>query len=158
MYGWWLRSVKIDSREKARESNLAKHTLLKLPSAWEEDPPAGLTWYDEREFRYRGVMYDVIRSERHGDYTWYYVYRDAAETELLDQIASYVSGSLKQNPDVDRQRSSLGTFLKLVCLVVQPASVAGLQAVSAAAPELLLSFPGIVIDVDPPPPRPRVYG
>lgn len=158
VYGWWLRSVKMEAGEKAERIESSEHTLLKLPASWEERPPAELTWHGENEFRYRGEMYDVVRSERHGDYTWYYVYWDRAETELMDNISSYVSDALKQNADVDRQRSAPDAFLKQIFLVRQKASVPGLPAAGAADQGVFRSFSEVVIDVDPPPPRARVHG
>lgn len=63
--------------------------LLKIPRAVEEgDDPSFIRFHD-REFRYRGNMYDVVRQEQHGDTTWYYCLHDEKETELyagLDEM------------------------------------------------------------------------
>ncbi|MBR9976240.1 MAG: hypothetical protein KFF77_11710, partial [Bacteroidetes bacterium] len=43
-------------------------------------------WVEPHEFRYRGVMYDVARSQREGVRTVHYCVRDDAETAVFAQL------------------------------------------------------------------------
>ncbi|MDZ7773074.1 MAG: hypothetical protein U5K31_10110 [Balneolaceae bacterium] len=117
VYNVWLYSVKQQVKENLEREHPDERSLLKLPAAWEEDPPDDLQWHHEKEFRYRGQMYDVIRTERHGDQIWYYVHHDRAETRLLGGLARYVNDFLNQRPDKQRQNVLLESILKQQFLV-----------------------------------------
>ena len=50
-----------------------------------------LHWKHSREFKYRGVMYDVVRKEQHNDHsTTYFCVNDAQETQLFEDLNNIV--------------------------------------------------------------------
>ncbi|MBL7978177.1 MAG: hypothetical protein JNN12_07530 [Bacteroidetes Order II. Incertae sedis bacterium] len=53
-----------------------------------------LRWEHEREFEYRGNMYDIIKTSVEGDTTYYWCWWDEEETEInnkLNSLALYIS-------------------------------------------------------------------
>lgn len=57
-------------------------------------PPADVQWIHEREFRFHGALYDVVRSEQHGDTTVYYCINDYAEQRLFASLDTLVGETL----------------------------------------------------------------
>lgn len=51
-----------------------------------------------RELRSHGAMYDVVRTEIHGDTTWYYCLSDEKETQLFAHLDEAVERDMNQNP------------------------------------------------------------
>lgn len=156
VYHVWLYSVKHQVKENLEHDPPGEQTLLKLPAAWEEDPPDDFTWHEEHEFRYRGQMYDVMRTERHGDQIWYYVHHDRAETRLLDGLARYVSDFLGQRPDKQRQNVLLESILKQHFLLAGPFADMGLESHALVLLSPILIPSSVHLDFDPPPPRLQV--
>lgn len=63
-----------------------------------EEARSELEWEHDREFEYRGQMYDVVRSEVKGDTTFYLCWPDAAETALNRQLEQLVAESTTHDP------------------------------------------------------------
>lgn len=70
--------------------------LLKIPKNLEEKTNSLFQRIHEREFRYDGSMYDVVRQETHGDTTWYYCLSDEKETQLFANLDEFVKREVKQ--------------------------------------------------------------
>lgn len=74
------KEMKTVLRQSVPEEQLQK---LAIPLAEEQAPDGAFLRIHEREFRYRGSLYDIVRSERRGDTTIYYVINDVAEEKLF---------------------------------------------------------------------------
>ena len=85
-------------------------TLLKIPQASEQAGYIFQLIYD-REFRYEGKMYDIVRREIHGDTTWYYCISDEAETVLFANLNEVVNREVNQNPRRKQQSEKLQQLL-----------------------------------------------
>jgi hypothetical protein len=86
-------------------------------------------WIEPHEFRYRGVMYDIARTEHedgptvhgrtvHGT-TVHYCVRDDAETALYTQLDRLAREETNQNPERRRQSTRLMQQLQLPALVAE---------------------------------------
>ena len=72
--------IKREVRELlAEEAPREGVTLLQFSRA---ESRALLRWEHDREFEYRGQLYDVISVTERGDSVWYECFHDRAETEL----------------------------------------------------------------------------
>lgn len=89
-----------------------------------------LEWHNHKEFRYRGVMYDIVRKTiNHTTSVTFECVSDTDETELfkdLDQLAD-------QEMD-ERQQTRLFVKLLMLTFYVQTDSCINLEKVAASAP------------------------
>lgn len=85
--------------------------LLKITRSEEENSPA-FQRIHEREFRYHGQMYDIVRQEQHSDTAWYYCVSDDQETVLFTHLDEQVARTMNSNPDQQRQQTQLQRFLQ----------------------------------------------
>lgn len=72
--------------------------LLKIPMALEQTPNSTFVRKHEREFRYKGEMYDILRQEIHGDTIWYTCIHDVKESGLFKDLDKRVNAFLSSNP------------------------------------------------------------
>lgn len=86
--------------------------LLKIPRTLEENPNNVFRRIHAREFRYHGNMYDIVRSEQHGDVTWYYCLSDEKETRLFANLDEYVNRDMHHNPEQQKQTERLEHLLR----------------------------------------------
>jgi len=91
--------------------------LLKIPRALEEKPNPVFQRIHEREFRYEGKMYDIVRREIHGDTTWYYCVSDEKETVLFANLDELVNRETSQNPQRRQQSEELQRLLNTFFVV-----------------------------------------
>lgn len=63
-----------------------------------------LHWVEDREFRYEGQWYDVIRTTQKGDTIWYECLADATEKAFEEQLESLMSSG--DQPDGQRPLTS----------------------------------------------------
>lgn len=73
---------------------------LTIPRAEREAPRSSFVRIDEREFRYRGRLYDVVRAEWRGDVWHAWVVHDREEEQYLDALARSVDGPLLEGEPV----------------------------------------------------------
>jgi len=70
-----------------------------------------LKWEHDREFEYRGEMYDIVKLEQSADSITYWCIHDKAETQInrqLDALTSLATGSDPQH------QTSLGYFFSFL--------------------------------------------
>ena len=73
-----------------------------------------LRWEHEREFEYRGQMYDISRSEEVGDSLYFWVWPDHAETALNRALAQVATGGRDFPGLPGGQAASLQQFFKTI--------------------------------------------
>lgn len=88
--------------------------LLKIPQAWEAGRHPDFQRIHDREFRFKGKMYDIVRREMHGDTTWYHCVSDEKETELFANLDQMVRNECRQNPQRKQQLEKLQQLLNLL--------------------------------------------
>lgn len=88
--------------------------LLKILKTLEKKSNPAFQRIHEREFRYDGNMYDIIRQETHGDTTWYYCLSDEKETQLFANLDELVKQDMAGNPQHRRQADELLRILSVL--------------------------------------------
>ncbi|MCB0619913.1 MAG: hypothetical protein KDC41_14625 [Saprospiraceae bacterium] len=92
---------------------------ITIPLAWEKGKHPDFQRFDRSEFRYRGEMYDVVRSEPLGQATRYWCFRDEGETQLFAGIDAMLREAGRSDP---LQRNSQEKLLEYwQSLLVLPA-------------------------------------
>jgi hypothetical protein len=79
-----------------------------------------LEWEHEREFKYRGEMYDLVQTQTHGDSIFYTCYHDRAETALNRQLDRYIADWLQHSPVQQEQGERLLSFFRALICPVSP--------------------------------------
>lgn len=91
--------------------------LLKIPRALEEQPNSSFQRIHSREFRYHGMMYDIVRQESHGDATWYYCILDAKESGLFANLDELVKRETAKNSRHKQQTERFYQLLNVLFIV-----------------------------------------
>lgn len=94
--------------------------LLKIPRTLEQNPNATFQRIHSREFRYEGKMYDIARSEAHGDTTWYYCIADVKETQLFANLDALIERDMNHNPRRQEESKNLQRLINTLFLVDTP--------------------------------------
>lgn len=112
----WLqyqRYIVRKSVKRAMIEGLDEKELVTL-SFSRKEADSVLEWEHSREFGYRGEMYDIVRSEEHGDSVTYRCWPDREESQLNRQLASIVDLHMdKRQPNNRAQQDHLVQFIKL---------------------------------------------
>jgi len=124
--------------------------LFKIPGTWTENSRS-LQHIHEGEFRYNGVMYDVVRQEMRGDTTWYYCLADEKETRLFANLDEAVKRDMNQNP---ARQQKLERMLQLFGPLYCSHHQGFLFLESAQEIKLAADGFGLKIWIDPPPTPP----
>lgn len=156
VYNGWLYSIKKEVKERLKSKQHEEVALLKIPISWNHKPPSDFQWHGTDEFQYRGQMYDIIRSEEHGDTIWYYCHRDIAETKLLNNLSRYVSNYLHQHPDKQQKNTFFKTHLDKTFLIsyIGPLLLSRSEVSTGGTKNIYAH--SIFLDVDSPPPQPTM--
>lgn len=102
---YWAARSEIRSRIEAQiASGKAEDglVLLRIPRLLEEKQNADFKRFHATEFRYKGVMYDVVRQEVKGDTTWYWCVADWEDTQLQNQWDDYWAQSTRSDNPAQR--------------------------------------------------------
>lgn len=84
--------------------------LVRLPDDWKRYPGLSFQRMHAREFKYQGVMYDVVRQARSGDTTLYWCVADYADTELHRQWEACASDWAHKDPANRKANERLRLF------------------------------------------------
>jgi len=91
--------------------------LLKIPKSIEEKPNKHFQRIHEKEFRYKGEMYDIVKEENKTDTTYYYCIHDKEETKLFANLDTMIKNEMN-NPEKEKKLNGLiqiinGTYFKI---------------------------------------------
>lgn len=78
-----------------------------------------LRWEHDKEFEFRGQMFDVVETREQGDFIFYHCWLDHAETHLNKQLAQLVSGLWESHPSKREAQKRLMDFLDLLFCTTQ---------------------------------------
>lgn len=95
----------------ASEPDESQLILLKIPLSVEAQSEI-FERTENNEFKFRGNMFDVVKSERHGDVTWYWCIWDKEETDLEDALQNAQHRASSQ--DDKNSNDLMSSFLKLL--------------------------------------------
>lgn len=96
--------------KKQIKSNIPKSklTLIKIAKNKEEQE---IKWCeDAKEFRYKDQMYDIVITEKHQNFTYYYCIKDDKETELFAKLDILVNRKINN----DKQSNNLKTIFNIL--------------------------------------------
>jgi len=101
-------SVKQEVREML-EGEVEKEKLTVLNFSRKE-AETELEWVHEREFRYKGMMYDVVSTEVRSDSVSYVCWKDEKETGIDSKLDHLVTQWMDSNPVAKEKQQRLLTF------------------------------------------------
>lgn len=136
-YTWlYLQKQQIRKEIKSRLVAGMEKSELVLLKLSKRDAATQLHWEHNREFEYRGRMYDVVEESYKKDSVYYQCWQDNAETELNGQLNRLVAGIWEQDTQHHEKERQLLRFLETLYLsaipdwtiVACPKHVAGLPA------------------------------
>jgi hypothetical protein len=97
-----------------------------IPNNLQEASASGFKWVrPNKEFRYKGGMYDVIRKKKHAKTTEYTCISDTKEAEIFTQLEQLVNQGVSNNPEQQQQRGYCFQMLKT--LFYQPINQFGIS-------------------------------
>lgn len=73
-----------------------------------------LKWKHEREFEFKGQMYDIVETEIKNDTTYYWCIWDSEETALYKKRKALVADLMATNPLKKENQKKLLTFFKSI--------------------------------------------
>ena len=128
--------------------------LLKIPVSLEENPTDDFKRMHAMEFRYKGIMYDVVKQENRQGSTWYWCLKDKQESALFASLDDMVNRAMRNSPAQQAAEEMLDQFLDSLYLTEDTHqlnhTLAKLSKPGAYSPE-----PGIINTTAPltPPPQ-----
>ena len=123
--GWLVYAFFLYQKQQVKETvkeqllgGIHSSALVELRFSRSE-ASALLDWEDEREFEYRGRMYDVLATTIQGDSISYQCWPDDAESELNRRLDRLVGQGLGHDPAQQRITTRLHSFFSsLYCVQI----------------------------------------
>ncbi len=112
--GIHLQIEKYQLRKEVKElllQDLAEHDL-RLFTVHAAKAADAFEWEHESEFRYRGEMYDVVRTEVIGDSIRYHCFHDKAESKFERKLERIMADLWPHHPEQQRDNKRVHQFLK----------------------------------------------
>jgi len=78
----------------------------------EKEKQSLLNWKHDREFEYKGEMYDIVEIELKNDTTYYWCWWDHEETRLNKQLSELIWFKVTDNPKNKENQKRLSIFFK----------------------------------------------
>lgn len=155
---YWAARSQIRSRIAAQiASGKAEDglVLLRIPRELEEKPSADFRRFHAAEFRFKGIMYDVVRQEIKGDTTWYWCVADWEDTQLQNQWDDYwAQGSPTDNPAQRAAEDRLFQFWQGLFVHELPPSRLALRPGAPVKPQQYgLRYRSVTLPIPQPPPE-----
>jgi hypothetical protein len=153
--GIQLQKNKCRKAVKKQVMQGVSHEALTLLKFKKEDASKKLIWKHSSEFAYEGQMFDVVRTESHGEEVWYWCLWDHHETKLereLNKLVAHAAG--RQGPNKENQKR-----LQHFVLTLFYAQKAGWELLSHYQNEVIQVERRLVfssLDLPPPVPPPRI--
>jgi hypothetical protein len=120
----WLQYQKHQTKEMVKRQILAhadKKELVTLTFSTAE-ATTELHWEHDREFEYKGQMYDIVEKETNGDSISYICWWDHAETALNAQLYEIVEKTFGNDPQNHEKQEHLKDFYKSLYFAPYPAN------------------------------------
>ena len=113
----WFKHEQKSIKKEVKHQIIAgvKKTDLHLIKLTASDS-AKLYWKHAKEFKFEGYMYDIVERKHQNDTTYYWCWKDYAETALEKELKEKVSQLFTQHPDKDTKNNQLQRFFKSLCI------------------------------------------
>ena len=105
-----IKSLKKDVRERI-ESGM-EESDLSLMTFSVEDAANNIEWEDEKEFKYEGIMYDIVKSDTVGNLVMFWCYEDHRESDLNRQLEELSEIGMNKDPVQKENHKRISNFLK----------------------------------------------
>lgn len=121
----WLHWQKREIRKEIKHRLIGgmDKSALALIKLSRQAAATALRWEHEREFEYRGKMYDVVEKGVINDTLWYRCWPDDAETLLNKKLDRLLAGALEHDPqrrETERQFIQFYKSLYFTEICLQP--------------------------------------
>lgn len=115
----WLHYEKQQVRKEIKKRLIAgiDRSELVLIKLSRQKAEAALEWEHEREFEYRGHMYDVVETRIQNDTFLYWCWPDNAETRLNKKLDRLLTGALEHDPQRRETERHVVQFFKSLYFV-----------------------------------------
>ncbi|MCC9138432.1 hypothetical protein ACFSKU_12685 [Pontibacter silvestris] len=134
--------------------NEDKLVLLKIPVSKEVSPGKDFKRMHEREFRYKGNMYDIVKQEKRGEITWYWCIWDKQETALFVQLDQMVDRAMRNSPTQQANDKLLEQFLDSLYYTEITLKL-NLPLQNPSQPNTYFSEKEVIVTTSPPTPPPK---
>lgn len=139
--------VKNQLKQQIQENKLHLITI-KETEAWKLD------WEREgKEFRYKGMMYDVVRTEKQEGAVSYHCISDVEESHLFAMLDLLVQEHLAHSKKNNTAKKLLKNFLDKLFIDKYSIEIKLLQAVTLTILPFKESLQSLALDVIAPPPK-----
>jgi hypothetical protein len=115
-----------------------------------------LRWKHDREFTYRGEMYDIVEREARGDSLYFWCWWDHEETLLDRQLNDLLRGVNGKDPCQRSSRQQLQQFFLTLYCAELPGSSAPAYGKPEPGNHFLFAFYNRMLTPPKPPPRLRL--
>ncbi|HPE86510.1 MAG: hypothetical protein PHU97_07755 [Bacteroidales bacterium] len=108
----WLHQKKHQIRKQVKKEIIAgidPEKLIQLKFSLPVTDP-GLKWIHNKEFEYKGEMYDIVSVQNNGDSIVYLCWWDHQETVLNRQLGKLVKKALNNEPGNTRTQEQLTNY------------------------------------------------
>ena len=113
-----------------------------------------LRWEHDREFEYRGQMYDIISSEVKGDTTYFYAYWDKLESIINHKLNELITLHLGGEADEKDESQLVVSLLKALYIHPNQDSAKILEKIDPVKfLEIKAIYNSTLQGIDGPPPR-----
>lgn len=122
-YAWLegrITAAKVSSTIKIKKAIPPEDQILWKFSL--EDAKTKLFWEHSKEFEYKGEMYDIIRSQQHGDTIWYWCYWDRKETKLKRELNILIVNRMGPGPQKRNEGRQVLEFFRALYFQVEPST------------------------------------
>jgi len=115
---------------------------------------AGLVWNDDKEFRYNGNMYDVVKiSKKENGNIHIYCLNDKKETALLTELEKQTQNNSSRSTSENQGQNQFGPFVNFY-LPANTNTDFVPEASTILAPNFQSLFISFIGDIPSPPPKP----
>ena len=115
----WLQYQKHQLKGRVKNqllSQIDKKELVSLTFTSKQTASV-LRWEHDKEFEYKGQMYDVVEVKSNGDTTTYICWWDHHETALNLQLSELVDMGIGQDPQNHKKQEQLKDFFKSIYFI-----------------------------------------
>ena len=108
---------------------------IEIPLEMEQRPNTRFKRLHEKEFRFDGRMYDVVRAMRYGDTTCYMCIEDEKETSLFAGLDVLIRNEMNRNSRSQKMQADVSRLFSSSFLTSETASGCVPQLLSVLRPE-----------------------
>ena len=121
----------------------------------EDGSESVLIWVKpEKEFRYQGQMYDIVKLKKTKFKTLYYCLQDFKESKLFEHLDRHINNYIAHNPDQqNKTKTLLNTMAKVFFIQKDNLSILKVGSVTINDTFYIQNYQSISLDIGSPPPK-----